>query len=133
MDQKARLKRFIITLISVLSAGIVYYIFIKSFDLALPCIIHKLTGLYCAGCGLTRMFIALFQLDFALAAKQNLLALLLIIPIVLFVINKGIKYVKNGDLRFTKKEKVCAVIFLILLVTFAILRNIQVFDFLRPI
>ncbi len=79
------------------------------------------------------MFVALFELDFALAAKSNLLALLLIIPIVLFIANKGIKYVKYDDLRLTKSDKICLGILLVLLVAFTILRNIPSFEFLRPI
>ena len=133
MDKKARLKRLIITLTVVLSAGILYYIFIKISGFAVPCVIHQLTGIYCATCGITRMFVAMFELDFALAARNNLLILLLIIPIILFILNKGIKYVKHGVQKFTKFEKLCVIILLILLVAFTVLRNIPSLYFLRPI
>lgn len=133
MDKKARLKKLITTLTVIFSVGILYYIFIKVSGFAVPCVIHQLTGIYCSTCGITRMFVALFELDIVLAARNNLLALLLIIPTILFVANKGIKYVKYGVLKFTKFEKLCAVILLILLVAFTVLRNIPGFELLRPI
>ena len=133
MDKKARLKKLIITLTVILSAGIIYYVFIKISGFAVPCVIHQLTGIYCATCGITRMFVALFELDIITAARNNLLILLLIIPITVFAVNRGIKYVKHGALKFTESEKLCVGILLVLLVIFTVLRNIPCFDFLRPI
>ena len=133
MDKKARLKKLIITLTVILSAGIIYYVFIKISGFAVPCVIHQLTGIYCATCGITRMFVALFELDIITAARNNLLILLLIIPIIVFAVNRGIKYVKHGALKFTESEKLCVGILLVLLVIFTVLRNIPCFDFLRPI
>ncbi|AXK72691.1 DUF2752 domain-containing protein [Lysobacter sp. TY2-98] len=40
------------------------------------CIFHALTGLYCPGCGMTRMLHALVHGDIAGAASMNVLALL---------------------------------------------------------
>lgn len=79
------------------------------------------------------MFVALFELDIITAARNNLLILLLIIPITVFAVNRGIKYVKHGALKFTESEKLCVGILLILLVIFTVLRNIPCFEFLRPI
>lgn len=39
-----------------------------------PCLFHKLTGLYCPGCGSTRAVHALLHGDVATAARFNILA-----------------------------------------------------------
>lgn len=132
-DQKSRLKKLVLTVTSVLLAGIFYYLFVKLSGLAMPCLIHKFTGIYCAGCGITRMFLALFELDFALAAKNNILALALLVPIIVFSVNRGIKYVLLGRVKFSKSEKVCVIAFIVLLVAFTVIRNLDSFSFLRPI
>ena len=132
-DKKTRIKRLIIITTAVLLVGVAYYVFIKITGNAAPCIVYKSTGFYCAACGITRMFVALFELDIITAARNNLLALLLIIPVIVFALNRGIKYVKYGALKFTKPEKFCVIILIILLVVFTALRNIQSLDFLRPI
>ena len=132
-DKKVRLKKLIIGTTILLFAGIAYYVFIKVTGNAVPCIIHKLTGFYCAGCGITRMFVYLFRLDIISAAKSNILALILLIPVIVFAINRGIKYVKQGAQKFSEFEKLCVIILLILLVVFTLLRNIPFFSFFRPI
>ncbi len=133
VDQKNRLKKLIITVTLVLSVGIIYYIFVRTSGYAVPCVINKITGIYCAGCGITRMFVALFQLDFTVAARNNLLALMLIIPVLIFAVNRGIKYVKYGALKFSRAEKICVIALIILLVIFTVIRNIPTFNFLQPI
>ena len=36
----------------------------------IPCMFHQITGLYCPGCGVSRMCLALFRLDFVSASGQ---------------------------------------------------------------
>ncbi|MBO5852667.1 MAG: DUF2752 domain-containing protein [Clostridia bacterium] len=132
-NPKTRLKRLFLVATVVLLIGLVYYGWIKITGLAIPCIIHTLTGIFCTGCGITRMFVALLGANFLLAARSNLLAFILIIPITLFAANRGVKYVKHGYTEFSKWEKTCVVIFIVLATLFTLLRNIPYFSFLRPI
>lgn len=50
----------------------------------MPCIIYRLSGLYCGGCGTTRMLISLIRGDITGAYTQNR-ALFLLLPVWLTV------------------------------------------------
>ena len=84
----------------------------------------------CAGCGSTRMFYAILELDFYQAFRFNpfifISLCLLIIYIVYVVICKLIhkKYFILGRKVF--------ITYVILLIVFMILRNISIFSFLKP-
>ena len=90
------------------------------------CPIKALTGLNCPGCGITRMFVALFYGNIYQAFRYNPLVFIeLPIIAILFLLY-----------RFNKKSrKVVNILFIILLVitvVYGVLRNIPFFYFLAP-
>ena len=132
-NQKIRLKKLLILTALILGSGMAYYLFVRFTGFAVPCIIYKSTGLYCITCGITRMFVALFSLDFISAAQNNLLVLALLVPAVVFAINKAIKYVKTGDKTLSTPQKIIVLLALLLSVAFMVLRNLPQLSFLAPI
>ena len=60
-----RKKEVFILVISI----VISYLCIFLFDIGCP--INKLFGIECAGCGLTRMFLAIFKFDFYQAFRFN--------------------------------------------------------------
>ena len=43
----------------------------QTYSFYIPCFFHKITGLYCPGCGITRMVLSLLHLDFYQAFRWN--------------------------------------------------------------
>lgn len=113
----------------VLGLGIVYAIFVRLTGWGLPCVFSLVTGVYCPGCGISRMFLALFRLDFVAAARYNLLVLCLLpFGMVLY----GYKfwcYVKTGRVEMHPAEKVFYIAALILCIVFSVLRNTTAIPF----
>lgn len=64
-------KQILTIYISVLTVGMLYVIWGALTGLYLPCLFHDSTGLLCPGCGLSRMFLALFRFDFVSAFYHN--------------------------------------------------------------
>lgn len=54
-----------------LSIGLLYFLWGQLTGLYLPCLHYLTTGTLCAGCGITRMFLALLRLDFVAAWHYN--------------------------------------------------------------
>lgn len=117
----------------ILSAGVVYYIIFKLLGQGIPCLIRLVTGKYCPGCGISRMFIALAEGDFASAAGYNLLVMSALPFIALFGIRYGVSYVKTGRNQPDKPEIAALVIAGVLTAVFWVLRNTEAFYWLAPI
>ena len=115
--------KLILLLISFL---IIFSFLNKVFNFTIPCLFHEITNLYCPGCGITRMFLALFKLDFYQAFRYNpLVFILLILSIVYFLVKK------IGKLNF-KLPNYIYYYLLFIVIIYGILRNIPLFSFLAP-
>ena len=105
-------------------------IFIGAFILKIECPIHKLTGLYCPGCGITRMFISLFKLKFYQAFRYNPLLFLYLIIFGLYCLYYLIlKKIGKEPIKISNKFLYVIICITIL---FGILRNIDLFRWLAP-
>ena len=106
------------------SLAIIYLIQGHFTNIYIPCVFHEITGLWCSGCGGTRMIISLLHGDFKQAFYYNQL-LFISFPIFLFLF---IDYIISNI--FSKKElyksipKFIYYIYIIILVLFMIIRNI---------
>ena len=114
-------------LILLLISFLIIFLFLnKVFNFTIPCLFHEITNLYCPGCGITRMFLALFKLDFYQAFRYNpLVFILLILSIVYFFVKK------IGKLNF-KFPNYIYYYLLVIVIIYGILRNIPLFSFLAP-
>ena len=94
---------------------------------SIPCLFHELTGLYCPGCGITRMIFSILQFDFYQAFRWNIF-LFILIPIFL-----GYGIVYYVDWIFDKTPPVLPNwfwnILLFSAILFVILRNIPYFHY----
>jgi hypothetical protein len=109
-----------------LLALIAYFFVYKYTGLAIQCPIHFVTGLYCPGCGLTRMLFAIIKLDFYQAFRFNpLVFILLVIYIIYFII----KYIFKANIKIPNRVSYSLIVVLII---YGIIRNIPLFSYLQP-
>lgn len=98
----------------------------------IPCMFHTVTGLYCPGCGVSRMCLSLLRLDFASAFRANAAIMLLMPPGIIIGLQMAARYVKSGQISPTRVQAYVLTAMTVILLIFGILRNLPAFVFLQP-
>lgn len=121
---KERAQKVFIVIILLIFFGLLYGLFFMTTGIGIPCFFHKITGLYCPGCGVTHMCVSLMQGDIESAMRSNVM-LFFLSPILLFIAGDYIiRYIKTGHWIVLQWQTVALYIMIALLVLFAIIRNI---------
>ena len=118
-------KKVFITLIIIL--GGIFYLKVLSpmFNIHIPCIFKKVTGLDCPGCGMTRAILALLDGDIYQAFRWNMLVFILAPLIALYLVLERKKI-------FPTFNKILMGKMFVLTGLFFILRNTETFSWLAP-
>lgn len=90
----------------------------------IPCLFRLLTGLYCPGCGVTRMCLALLRLDFAAAFYSNPVIFCGLPFIFYFVLRLYFGWLFEKPYRPSRVGQVILYILLAALVIFGFWRNL---------
>lgn len=120
------MKRLINILLIIL--GIFFVWITTSGILKFECLFKTLFGISCPGCGLTRSFRAIFDLDFYSATLYNILGIPLFIIGIITFISLIIDIIKNSDrtiVVFNNIFKKYYVVIIILIVITTIINNIN--------
>lgn len=99
----------------------------------IPCLFHTVTGLYCPGCGVSRMCLALLHLDFAAALRANAAVFLLLPPGAIIAVQMAYRYVKTGSWQPTRIQNWILYAMVVFLLIFGLLRNLPSFAWLQPV
>lgn len=128
-----KLKRPAFSDIILIVSGIFIVFLIPEFaSRSTGCLFNKTTGLYCAGCGISRGVHALLRGDLFRAMHYNFL---LVAAFPLSGVWLTIRYFKLKQPEVIKKnDKPVIIFFIITVLIFVVLRNLpfQYFNFLRP-
>ena len=128
----ARIKRIAKPTAIVLAIGFTYLLVHELTGFSLFCPIRKILGLYCPGCGVSRMCFHLFHLEFREAFSSNCV-LFCLLPIGLIdAVFHAYRYIRYGNGRFFKIERIAVWVIVGILIAFGIARNIWQIDILVP-
>ena len=124
MTPRQRLRRLSAGLALVLAAGLGYAGWVHLTHLAVPCPFHAVTGLWCPGCGVTRMCLALLRLDVAAAWQANAVLLVLLPLLGLLLAYRGVVYVRRGSGPTARWETLVWSALAVVLLLWGIVRNV---------
>lgn len=119
-------RRFIniILLTLIIAVLLSVYAFLCSCGVVIPCVFYKITGLYCPGCGNTRAALAFLRFDFSAMLHYNLMFLPEILYVAMVYLVSAGNYIKNNKFSYRSPCKAIDWIFLILLLLWAVIRNV---------
>lgn len=123
MDRGQRIRKVlcITGVLAVILAG--YYLLVSLTPFVIPCAFHKITGLKCPGCGVTRMLLAASHGEFGRAYEYNQ-ALFVLLPVLAADLFWCIYlYIRYGRIESRIHSAGVWVILAVLLI-FGVLRNI---------
>jgi len=126
---KKRIVNVVLFIIAILITLFTFLYIIKLIDF--KCVFKEIFNIYFAGCGTTRMVESVLKLDLYQAFRYNPLMFILFIILGIYIIYQIFVYIKKGNI--IKINIKVLIIIASLLIIYMILRNISVFDFLKPI
>ena len=126
---KKRIVNVVLFIIAILITSFTFLYIIKLIDF--KCVFKEIFNVYCAGCGTTRMVESILKLDLYQAFRYNPLMFILFIILGIYIIYQIFVYIKKGSIL--KINIKVLIIIASLLIIYMIIRNISVFDFLKPI
>lgn len=97
--------------------------------LRIPCFFYEITGIKCPGCGITRMSIAFLHGDYKKAFYYNQV-LPFLLPVTGVLIGLPIyRFIRYGEYRYTKMETGIGVCLIVVLLVYAVLRNMSFYPY----
>jgi len=123
----------IFTAAAIFLLGAAYLILSYVTDMGIPCMIRVLAGVYCPGCGITRMLFSILSFDLYGAFRMNPLMFILLPFFTVFILHAVYCYIRDIPDRLYKAIPLWVYISLgAVVLIFGIIRNIPPFLFLAP-
>ena len=130
---KKRILKVIFFLILAILIIISYFLLNKRFGFGIPCLFHEITGLYCPGCGSTRMLFAILKGNIKEAFMFNQFVFILLPFLFLYVGYQIYLYIMaKKDTILSRIPNYVFIIVAVLAVIWGVVRNIDALSFLRP-
>lgn len=102
------------------------------FQVFLFCPIKKMTGLYCPGCGITRMSLSILKGEFYQAFRYNPLIFVLLPFFFFYFVDSVLSTLRQKKSFFSRLEPYLWYFLIVLFLGYGVMRNFPFFDFLRP-
>lgn len=99
----------------------------------IPCPFYELTGWHCPGCGISRLFLALFDINFYQAFRWNPFVFILLPFAIFLLLDYVLKYIADSqNSLYYKIPSGFWTGLLVAVIVYGILRNLPAFAFLAP-
>lgn len=116
----------------ILGIGLAYALWVRLTGLAVPCPIRLATGLWCPGCGVTRMCLGLLRLDFKGAWRANP-GLLLLLPLLAGLLGQlTVRRVRTGRMKLSPGQNAMVWVMAFAMLLYGAARNLPGLSFLAP-
>ncbi len=132
MTSNARLRRLGLWLGALAVVGLGYTLWVSLTGLAIPCPFHRTTGLWCPGCGATRMCLSLLHWDLPGAWRANPGLFLLLPPVAVLLGQLTLEWVRLGRAMPSPRQNALIWAMVAAAVVYGVARNLPALAFLAP-
>lgn len=116
----------------VMAIGFTYLLIHLLTGFSLVCPVWTVFHLYCPGCGVSRMFFHMARFEFYEAFSSNCV-LFCLLPFGLFeAVFHAYRYIRYGNGRFFRAERIILWVIIVLLLVFGVVRNVWHHELLIP-
>jgi len=130
---KKRIYKTILVYLLIILITFLYFYLNQNYNFSIPCLFHKITGYYCPGCGITRCIFSLLKGHIYEAFMYNQLVFILLPFLIAYIIYITYIYIFNKQNNINKIiPNYIFIILLIITISFGILRNTNLFPYLKP-
>lgn len=118
----------IISALAVLASIIIFIL--PALNIEYICPTKEMFNIDCPGCGGTRMIRSLLHGDIYQAFRYNTLMFITLPMLCILILGQSIKYIKDGQLSIWLDKVLLT--YIVMLLVFGALRNIEIFSWLQP-
>ena len=129
---RQRVKQTVKPVVILLTIGFLYIMIWKYTGLHLFCLLHRLTGLYCPGCGISRMFLHILKGEWQEAFSSNCVVFCLLPFFGAGYLRHTYRYIRFDKRGLSRTENRLCYLVIVILILFGIVRNIYPADILIP-
>lgn len=115
-----------------LAIGFAYLLIHELTGFALFCPFKKFLGVYCPGCGTSRIFFHLGHFEILEAFKSNCVVFCMLPIGLIMALYHAYRYIRYGSAPLSKFEHILIYTAIGILIVFGVVRNIWQVDFLVP-
>ena len=127
-----RIKRIVKPTAIVLAIGFTYLLLHELTGFSLHCPFRTVLHIYCPGCGIGRMCFHIYHGEIYEAFSSNCVAFCLLPVVLADAVFHAYRYIRYGDGRLCKAEQIALWVFVVILIVFAVVRNVYPIDILIP-
>lgn len=126
--EKYKVLHLIISLIKpiivLLMLGFAYLFFFQRFEIGIPCLVYKLTGYKCPGCGMTHALSEVWNGNYLGAWRYNALSITVLPIVCIYLLYRSVKeQLGNGDGFYIWEYIILTILFVVVLF-YGYIRNI---------
>jgi len=107
----------------ILVLGFAYLFIYQKFNVGIPCLINKLTGYKCPGCGMTHAMAAIWNQNFKDAWEYNPLSVTVLPIMCIYLLYRWIKENLHKRERFAVWEYILLTILIVIVLAYGYIRN----------
>lgn len=112
-------------IIVLLMLGFAYLLFFQRFEIGIPCLVYKITGYKCPGCGMTHALSEVWSGNYSDAWNYNALSITILPIVCIYLLYRSVREQMGKGDGFYIWEYIMLIILFVVVLLYGYIRNIN--------